>query len=152
MSKINSKSRKENNKVPETGKLVLTFIVVLCAAIFFTMECFQTKNFFDSTVAVSATVEQIEESQDGYFIKMSYKHNGKAYTDISWYKSDRGYTEGETKGIRILSTSPDVVYPQKTYIRDMSLKTGMLMVASCSFIYEIVQYVKSKKEKNLTSV
>lgn len=77
------------------------------------MECFQVKDFFDSTVKVTATVEQIQADQDGCYIKMSYEHEGKTYTNISWYKSDRGYAEGETKEIRILSNTPDTVYTQK---------------------------------------
>ncbi len=148
MNNSNQKSDKKYINMPEAGKLVLTFIVVLCASIIFTMECFQVRDFFDSTVEVTATVEQIEADQYGCYIKMSYEHNGKAYTDISWYKSDRGYTEGETKQIRILSDVPDLIYAQKTYIRDLGLRAGMLVAASCSFIYEIVQYVKNKKSRN----
>ncbi|MBE6755914.1 MAG: hypothetical protein E7555_05615 [Ruminococcaceae bacterium] len=106
------------------------------------------KDFFDSTVEVTATIEQIEKDENGCYVKMSYEHDGEPYTNINLYKSNKGFVEGETKEIRILLTSPDVVYPQKTYIRDMSLRTIILVAASCSFIYEIVQYVKSKKIRN----
>lgn len=143
-----NKRRKENNNTPEIGKLILTLVIVLCASIIFTNECFQVKDFFDTTVAIPATVEQIEEAQDGYFIKMTYEHNSKTYTDVSWYKSDRGFIKGETKEIRILSDTPDIIYTQKTYIRDLCLIACVLVTASYSFIYEIVQYAKSKKNKN----
>lgn len=59
------------------------FVVVLCASIMFTINCFQVKDFYDSTVKVTATVEQIEESQDGDFVKTGYDYDGKAFTDIS---------------------------------------------------------------------
>ncbi|MBQ2828289.1 MAG: hypothetical protein IJF20_03490 [Clostridia bacterium] len=105
------------------------------------------KNLFISLLA-TATIKQIEEDENGCYVKMSYEHDGEHYTNINLYKSDKGFVEGETKEIRILLTSPDVVYPQKTYIRDLGLRTGVLVAASCAFIYEIVRYVKNKKIRN----
>ena len=148
MNNTSQKSNKKSKNTQAIGKLILTLVIVLCASIIFTNECFQVKDFFDSTVEVTAKVEQIEKDENGYYVKMSYEHDGEPYTNINLYKSDKGFVEGETKEIRILLTSPDVVYPQKTYIRDLGLRAGVLVAASCSFIYEIVQYVKNKKIRN----
>ena len=148
MNNTSQKSNKKSKNTQAIGKLILTFIVVLCASILLVMESFQVKDFFDSTVEVTATIEQIEVDENGCYVKMSYEHDGEPYTNVNLYKSDKGFVEGETKEIRILLTSPDVVYPQKTYIRDMSLRTIILVAASCSFIYEIVHYAKNKKTKS----
>lgn len=123
------------------------FVVVLCASIMFTINCFQVKDFCDSTVKVTATVEQIEESQDGYFVKTGYDYDGKAFTDISWYESKAGYGEGETKEIRILYDNPDLICTQKSHIRYLYLSAGVFVISSCAFVYEIIHYAKKKKSK-----
>ncbi len=145
MNDVKSKVRKKSDSAQEVVKLVFMFIVALCASIMFTFDCFQMKDFYNATVEVTATVEQIEKSQDGYLIKMSYDYDGENFTDINWYKSNAGYTEGKTKEIRINSENPDLTYTQKTYIRDMYLSAGMFVTSSCALIYEIIRYVKEKK-------
>ena len=45
------------------------------------------KDFFDSTVEVTATIEQIEKDENGCYVKMSYEHDGEPYTNINCIKA-----------------------------------------------------------------
>lgn len=145
MNEVKSKIRKKSDNTQEVGRFVSLFVVILCASIMFTIDCFQVKDFYNSTVEVVATVEQIEKSQDGYFIKMSYDYDGKNFTDIIHYKTSIGYKEGKTKEIRINPNNPELIYIQKAHIRDMYLGAGVFVASSCALIYEITGYVKKKK-------
>ena len=59
------------------------------------------KNLFISLLA-TATIEQIEEDENGWYVKMSYEHDGEPYTNINCIKAIKDLLKVKQKKSKLM--------------------------------------------------